>query len=84
MSDSISKTKLTNIKNFLSKKRIEFAENYDMSSYSSWKVGPIVKLVVLPDSLDELKIIIKTLIKEDINYILSFTFFRLFPSMICG
>ena len=71
MSDSISKTKLTNIKNFLSKKRIEFAENYDMSSYSSWKVGPIVKLVVLPDSLDELKIIIKTLIKEDINYILA-------------
>ena len=42
-----------------------------MSSYSSWKVGPIVKLVVLPDSLDELKIIIKTLIKEDINYILA-------------
>jgi len=71
MSDSISKTKLTNIKNFLSKKRIEFAENYDMSSYSSWKVGPIVKLVILPDSLDELKIIIKTLIKEDINYILA-------------
>ena len=71
MSDSISKTKLTNIKNFLSKKRIEFAENYDMSSYSSWKVGPIVKLVILPDSLDGLKIIIKTLIKEDINYILA-------------
>ncbi len=71
MSDSISETKLANHKQFLIDSKIEHAENYDMSNYSSWKVGPITRIISYPKNLVELKIIIENLIKAEINYIIA-------------
>ena len=57
MSDSISETKLANHKQFLIDSKIEHAENYDMSNYSSWKVGPITRIISYPKNLNNVHIL---------------------------
>ena len=49
------------IKYFLSKNKIEFCENFDVSTLSSIKIGERVKIAIFPKNVVQLKLVIAML-----------------------
>ena len=71
MLDSQLKNKLNKLCPYLLERKIKYFENFDMSLYSSWRVGAKTSLILFPNNLSEFIEVISFLNKNSIKFLIT-------------
>ena len=71
MLDSQLKNKLNKLCPYLLERKIKYFENFDMSLYSSWRVGAETPLMLFPNNLSEFIEVISFLNKNSIKFFIT-------------